>query len=94
MSTVFLGKFSKFKQFDLSQFLNGLFGFLTESVGFSCLTQVGSDRLCSVFLSERIHQVSNLGYSSLIFKHCILWKSLNTEIHVEMASLRTRFPAA
>ena len=50
----FVVNFSKFKQFDLSQFLNSLFGIVTESVEFYCLTHVGNDRFCSVFRSELV----------------------------------------
>ena len=76
-----------------SQFVDGLFGFLIERIEFSYLTQIGNDRFCSVLWSDRKHQVSNLGHSSLIFKYCILW-SLHTEISFEEVSLRTRLLAA
>ena len=60
----------------------------------SCLTQVGNDRFCPVFRSERFHQVSNLGHFSLIFKYCILWYSLHTKINFEEVSLHSRLLAA
>ena len=37
-----------------------------------------SVRYCAL---GRVHQVSNLDHSSLIFKYCILWYSLNKEIN-------------
>ena len=71
-------------------FWNGLVGFLTEHIEFSCLIQVDDDRFCSGLCSERMLQVLNLGHSSLIFKYCILWYSLHTEINFEEISCRTR----
>ena len=85
--------FVQFEPFDLSQFSDGLFGSVTERIDISCLNQIGNDRLCSVLRSERIHQVSNLGHSSLILKCCILWYSLHTEINVKEVSLGTRLLA-
>ena len=71
-------------------FWNGLVGFLTERIEFSCLIQVDEDRFCSGLCSERMHQILNLDHSSLIFKYCILWYSLDTKIKFEEISCCTR----
>ena len=63
--------------------------FWCSSIGrteFSCLIPVGNDRLSSVVRSERMHQILNLGHSSLIFKYCILWNSSNLEVYSEEVS--------
>ena len=64
-----------------------LFGFLVESVEFSGLAQVANDRFCSIFSSEFVHSIWNLIHSSLFFKHCILWSSLNSEFNLENHAL-------
>ena len=48
-SLCFLRDFSQFIQFDFHMFGTVFLEFLTESVEFYCLAQVGNDRFCSVF---------------------------------------------
>ena len=92
--------FSQLKYFNISQFLDGLFGFRHQDVKleFSCdnstWVQVGNDRFWSRLCSERTHQVLNLGHSSLTFKCCTLWYALHTEINFDEVSFRTRLLAA
>ena len=68
---------------------------LRWSCWFSFLSQVGHDRLDLVSSSQPVNQFLNWDILFLIFKHCILWDSLDSEINFEWILLfRNRCPCA